>query len=97
MASEVLPALLMALPAAQGGFTLSFSCYAERLRELGLPVYDGLPVVLALAATAFLAALGTVIEHSASIKEVVRVRSAPFPRLLPNCRLQKMIFGSHSR
>lgn len=73
MAIEVLPALLMALPAAQGGFTLSFSSYAERLRELGLPVHDGVPVVLALAATAFLAALGTVIEHSASIKEVVRV------------------------
>ena len=32
MTLEVLPGLLMALPAAQGGFIMSFRAYAERLQ-----------------------------------------------------------------
>ena len=73
MTIDVLPTLLMALPAAQGGFVLSFGCYADRLREFGVAIPDTLPVVLALAATTFLAALGTVVQNSASQKEVVRI------------------------
>ena len=74
MTLEVLPGLLMALPAAQGGFILSFRAYAERLQELGLAIPDAMPVVLALAATTFLAALGTVVENTVSAEEVVRDR-----------------------
>ena len=72
MTLEVLPGLLMALPAAQGGFILSFRAYAERLQELGLAIPDAMPLVLALAATTFLAALGTVVENTVSAEEVVR-------------------------
>ncbi len=77
MTLEVLPGLLMALPAAQGGFILSFRAYAERLQELGLAIPDAMPVVLALAATTFLAALGTVVENTVSAEEVVRATGGP--------------------
>lgn len=96
MTIDVLPTLLMALPAAQGGFTLSFGCYADRLREFGVAIPDSLPVVLALAATTFLAALGTVIQNSASVKEVVRVLLLctclleQGPRRIPSIRVSSL-------
>ncbi len=48
-------------------------------QDLGLAIPDAVPVVMALAATTFLAALGTVVENTVSVEEVVCRRNCTAP------------------
>ncbi|KAK9813148.1 hypothetical protein WJX72_009864 [[Myrmecia] bisecta] len=76
MLMEVLPTVLLVLPAAQGGLTASFSLYASHMHDIGLHLPEQGPSVLALVLTAFLASLARLIENSVSGEEYAVVEAA---------------------
>ena len=73
-AADVVPAVFLLLPAAQGGLTLSFGVYASMLHAqmmgvtelLPLAHTDELPAILAIALTSFLCAMGHYAETATS-------------------------------
>ena len=66
------------------------------LQDLGLAIPDAVPVIMALAATTFLAALGTVVENTVSVEEVVSCSgcNTPLPKIPRTLPLPSSTFGS---